>query len=91
MSFQVQRKRCGTCIYNPNSPLDLESLENQVKDEHGFFSGHRQCHHSSDDNPACCRGFWDKHKDHFQAGQLAQRLNCVSEVEIDVFKDNAKE
>lgn len=83
MGFQVQKKKCKSCIYLPNSPLDLEKLENQVKDKNGSFNGHRQCHHTKDGNPACCRGFWDAHKDEFQLGQIAQRLNAVVEVEID--------
>lgn len=87
MSFQVQKKRCSTCIYNPKSPLDLEKLENDVKDSYGFFKGHRICHHTDENgDSACCRGFWDKNKDNFQAGQLAQRFNCVKFVDIDVLK-----
>ena len=26
---------------------------------------------------ACCRGFWNRHKDQFPLGQVAQRLNAV--------------
>jgi hypothetical protein len=47
----------------------------------GYFKGHRICHHSKD---ACCRGFWNRHKNHFTAGQLAQRLNAVEFVDEDV-------
>lgn len=81
--FRVQRKMCATCIYRPDSPLDLKELERQVSDKHGGFKRHRQCHHSTPKNPACCRGFWDAHKDEFQAGQLAQRLDMVDFVEVD--------
>ena len=88
MGFCVQKKMCKTCIYKPNSPLDVEELENQVKDKYGFFKAHRQCHHSSDLEPACCRGFWNKHKDSFPGGQIAQRLNAVIEVDIDILKTN---
>jgi hypothetical protein len=34
----------------------------------------------------CCRGFWDRHKDEFPGGQLAQRLDCVEFVEVDTLK-----
>lgn len=78
--FKVQSKRCKTCIYNKNSPLNLEQLENQVKDRYGFYSGHRICHSSKN---VCCRGFWDKHKDEFAAGQIAQRLKLVEFVECE--------
>ncbi len=32
-------------------------------------------------NSACCRGFWNRHKNQFAAGQLAQRLGLVVFVE----------
>lgn len=84
MGFRVQRRQCASCIYRADSRLDVLQLEAQVKDAHGFFSGHRQCHHSSDANPCCCRGFWDRHKDEFAVGQVAQRLGMVEFVEEDV-------
>lgn len=86
MGFKVQKQMCSSCIYRPDSMFDLEELENQVRDKHGGFSGHRQCHHSDDSEPACCRGFWNKHKDNFQMGQVAQRLDMVEEVNIDTMK-----
>jgi hypothetical protein len=76
--FLVQRKSCATCIYRKDSPLDLKALEAAVADKYGGFSGHRICHHSSD---ACCRGFWNRHKDEFQMGQVAQRLGMVTFVD----------
>ena len=83
--FRVQKKQCETCIYRPENPLDLEVLEEAIKDQHGFFSSHRTCHHSED---VCCRGFWDRHKDEFQTGQLAQRLDAVDFVEVDTLKSD---
>lgn len=79
--FQVQKKMCATCIYKPDCPLDLAELENQVSDAYGGFSGHRICHHS---NNVCCRGFWDRHKDKFQMGQIAQRLDMVEFVDVNL-------
>jgi hypothetical protein len=81
--FKVQKKQCSTCIYRPDSPLDLAKLEAAIADEHGGFKNHRTCHHSND---VCCRGFWDRHKDEFPGGQLAQRLDCVEFVEVDTLK-----
>lgn len=78
--FKVQAKACVTCIYNKDSPLDLEKLEAEVRDPHVGFRGHRICHHSED---ACCRGFWNRHKDEFPMGQVAQRLGLVKFVEDD--------
>jgi len=83
MTFKVQRKMCSTCIYRPDSPLDLAKLEADVADKHIGFRGHRICHHSDD---VCCRGFWEAHKDEFQLGQVAQRLNLVEFVNVDNLK-----
>jgi len=77
MPFDVMSGQCDSCIYRKDSPLDLAKLEAEVADGRmpGFFSGFRICHsHSS----ACCRGFWNRHKDEFQLGQVAQRLGYVS-------------
>lgn len=86
MLFKVQKKACSTCIYRKDSPLDLEKLEADVADPHmkGFFKGYRVCHHSKD---VCCRGFWNRHKDKFTLGQIAQRLGFVDFVAVDTLKD----
>jgi hypothetical protein len=84
MSFRVQDRQCSTCIYRPDSPLDLADLESQIADPFGGFTRHRLCHHA---DGVCCRGFWNRHKDSFQAGQIAQRLNAVEFVNIDNQKD----
>lgn len=49
-------------------------------DPHGGFKNYRICHHSND---VCCRGFWDRHKNEFQLGQIAQRLGMVEFVNVD--------
>lgn len=81
--FKVQTKPCRTCIYRKDSPLDVESLEAQIADRFGGFKGHRVCHHPKD---VCCRGFWNRHKNDFQMGQIAQRLNMVEFVSVDTQK-----
>lgn len=80
--FQVQAKQCETCIYRKASPLDVKKLEAQIADGHGFFNGYRACHHATS-NKVCCRGFWNRHKDRFALGQIAQRLNGVEFVTVD--------
>ena len=80
--FKVQRTMCSTCIYKPDCPLDLAKLEAAVADGYGGFKAHRICHHSND---ACCAGFWAAHKDDFQLGQIAQRLDAVEFVSEDKF------
>jgi hypothetical protein len=84
MTFKVQQRMCSTCIYRPDTPLDLKKLEDQIRDPHGGFTGYRICHHSTN---VCCRGFWEAHKDEFAVGQVAQRLNMVEYV----YEDNQKE
>lgn len=81
----VQAKRCRTCIFRKDSPLDLRALLDQVRDPrmHGHFKKARQCHHSK---RAICNGFWKAYKDHFDLGQLAQRLGVVQFVNDDVLR-----
>jgi hypothetical protein len=85
--FKVQDAQCETCIYRKDSPLDLKKLERQIADPRmkGFFTGFRACHHASAGD-VCCRGFWNRHKDDFQLGQLAQRFGMVLFVKIDSLK-----
>jgi hypothetical protein len=78
--FKVQAEACRTCIYREDSQLDLEKLEYRVRDKYVGFKGHRICHHSDD---ACCRGFWNRHKDEFADGQIAQRLGLIEYVNDD--------
>ena len=84
--FQVQKRMCDTCIYRESSTLDIKKLEDDVRDKHMGFKGYRECHHAKRGSKVCCRGFWDRHKDEFQVGQLAQRLNFVEFVDMDVLK-----
>lgn len=85
--MRVQKTQCSTCIYRPDSPLDLAKLEADVADGYGGFKGHRVCHHSDD---ACCAGFWARHKNEFQLGQIAQRLGMVKFVEDDKFRESGE-
>lgn len=83
--FEVQARPCPTCVYRKDSPLDVRVLEARVADGRGGFNGYRVCHQSS---AACCRGFWNRHKDKFSLGQVAQRLGWVSMVESDDRKNS---
>lgn len=83
--LRVQDRQCETCIYRPDSLLDLKQLEAQIADPNmrGHFRGYRACHHSKS---AVCRGFWNRQKDHFDGGQLAQRLGVVMFVHEDILR-----
>ena len=74
-------KACDTCIYRHDSPLDLERLEDDVRDKHMGFQGYRECHHAPRGSGVCCRGFWNAHKDEFTLGQIAQRLGVVEYID----------
>lgn len=82
--FDVRRSRCSTCIYRKDSSLSLAKLERDIADPHmpGYFTGYRICHHSPKTRPLCCAGFWQRHKNNFTLGQLAQRLGFVRLVRI---------
>jgi hypothetical protein len=84
--MNVQATMCRSCIYRPDSPLDLAKLEGEIADRFGGFTGWRVCHHSAPNDPVCCAGFWQRHKDQFQLGQVAQRLNMVRFVTVDALK-----
>jgi len=87
--IEVQSKACATCIYRKDSTLNLAHLEAQCADPvmPGFFRGHRICHHSK---TACCRGFWNRHRDKFTLGQIAQRLGLVRFVTHDTHAPKMK-
>lgn len=91
IGFKVQAKQCATCIYRKDSPLDIIQLEAAIADPYmkGMFTTHRACHHAPDQAGICCRGFWNRHKDHFPGGQIAQRLKMVVFVTVDRFKKKA--
>ena len=75
--IEVRKTMCSSCIYHVDVTADfVQGLEDEIKDRFGFFKSYRACHHHMDDE-RCCRGFWERHKDKFQLGQVAQRLNAV--------------
>lgn len=78
--FRVRATPCDTCIYSPGIPRrDQDRLEAEIADPHmpGRFASFRACHHHRDNDQVCCRGFWNRHRDKFQLGQLAQRLDLI--------------
>ena len=78
--FLVRSGQCPTCIYHPESPNRVKNLEDRLRDDNGYLQGYRVCHCERQAN-ICCRGFWNRNKDRFTAGQVAQRLGLVVEVE----------
>jgi hypothetical protein len=80
--LRVQRQQCATCIFMSTvwSEEHLGALLDEVRDPamHGHFRGYRICHYSPN---AVCAGFWARYRDHFDLGQLAQRLKFVAFVD----------
>ena len=72
--LEVMRRACDTCIYRKDNSFDAKALEEPLKDPHMGMTGYRVCHHHT---RAVCRGFWNRHKDEFPIGQIAQRLKKV--------------
>lgn len=70
----VRKTMCKTCIYHPDSPLDIVTLEDQCRDRFGFLVKYRICHYHAD---ICCRGFWQRHADACTPTQIAARLGVV--------------
>ena len=83
-TFEVQAQACTTCIYRPDSVLDLVELEAEIADPHmaGYFQSYRICHSTPRGSQVCCAGFWHRHREHFTVGQVAQRVNAVSYVSV---------
>jgi len=85
--IKVQKYQCSSCIYRKDSPLDIRELEKAIADPKmkGSFIGYRACHHAGREK-ICCRGFWNRHKNDFTLGQVAQRLKAVIFVVRDILK-----
>lgn len=88
VGLEVQKRMCATCIFRPHCADMLPRLLKAIADPRmpGHFKGHRVCHHS---RTAVCAGFWAKHKNDFDLGQLAQRLQLVKFVEHDTLGKGA--
>ena len=73
---RIRDRRCGTCIYRPDSALreELPRLEDEARDPDmpGHFSSWRECH---SEPGACCAGFADKHGDRCTPVQMMRRID----------------
>ena len=74
----VQKTQCDTCIYRPDTGLDIKRLEDAIRDPYDpqHFARPRACH-TFTGRTVICRGFWNRHADRCDLGQLATRLNAV--------------
>ena len=78
--MKIRERMCGTCIYGPDSPLDLPALEAEARGRYGHYDHYRACHGDPSDTTVC-RGFYDAHGDDCTPIQLFIRLQqTVAEV-----------
>ena len=73
--MRIRERQCSTCIYRPDSVLNLPALEAEIRDRHGHFHKARACH--SADWPATdviCAGFAARHGDDCTPVQIVRRL-----------------
>jgi len=74
--FRVQGSKCDQCLFSDNKIVNDDRKEEVLRTtlkKDTFFV----CHKTDD---VCCKGYWDKYKDKFTVGQIAQRLNLMKEV-----------
>lgn len=80
----IQRQQCDQCLFSRNRIVSNERAADIIRgcvEKDTYFQCHKtQVKGSSQD--VCCRGFWDKFKNRFNLGRIAQRLNIVKEVDI---------
>ena len=83
LGFRVQEHPCNQCLFSTARIVDQERSDAIVKgclDTDRYFICHKDRKHGN--HGACCRGFWDRYKNHFLAGRLAQLLEIVKFVRI---------
>ena len=74
----VQHAQCETCIYRADTAYNTKKLEDRVRDPRDprHFTTSRACH-AFRGRTVVCRGFWDRHAEDFDLGQIAVRLDAV--------------
>lgn len=82
--MNIQKAKCDQCLFTKNMVVKnntrrTEIIKSALNNDTYFI-----CHKSSiaSNGDVCCRGFWDKFKNDFNLGRIAQRLNFVNEVEV---------
>lgn len=80
----VLSRMCDTCIFRPGNRMHLEEgrVEGMVReatDNNSTVVCHSTIHRHDGVQPACCRGFYDRHAT--PTLQIAERMGVVVEVE----------
>ena len=64
--MKIRDRQCATCIYRPDSLLNLPALEAEIADPRmlGHFRGARACHSEGwPSTDVICAGFAERHGD----------------------------
>lgn len=79
--FKVFDKRCSNCLMTKDrivSPERAKQLLADINKNDSFFV----CHHSSDKEKICCRGFFDKMKNTSDLLTTVIKYDLVEEVKL---------
>lgn len=82
--MKVSDKCCGQCLFSKNkivSDRRKESLLKEIVQTQSYFVCHKSSQSGGD---VCCRGFYEKLGEHSQMIRIAERLNCVKFVPVEV-------
>ena len=76
----VLARRCDTCVFRPGNLMHLQPGRVRDMVDQAVAKGSVIVCHATlgTDANACCRGFWDAHRDRVQALQVAERLDVVA-------------
>ena len=79
--LKVRAQQCATCIYRPDSVLDLAALEAEAADPAlpGHFARWRACHGTRyREADVVCAGFYARHAEDCTPIQVATRLGGLT-------------
>lgn len=81
--MKVRKAQCDQCLFSDKKIVSAKRATDVVKGclkKDTYFICHKT---QTEDAPGdmCCRGFWDRFKDNFNLGRIAQRLKMVEFIE----------
>lgn len=83
--MKVQSKPCNQCLFTKNRIVSKERATSIVKDslkKDTFFVCHKSSIEGDGHGEVCCKTYWDRYKNQFNLGRIAQRLDVVKFVDV---------
>ena len=80
--MKVQKNQCNQCLFTKNRVVSKERMLDVVEQtlkQNTYFECHKATIQKQD---VCCKGYWDRYKDHFTLGRIIQRLGGPECVEL---------